>query len=360
MKNFSKAVGIGLAVALVLLAVFAGAGAATFKQTDSSLSSDGTVIPGQSITSSVTFELNLANVIVADVIKVETDLESPWEATLIASTANSSNEMTFTNKYPSGSCLNLMNLGEKATITVTMTSTVPSSKRGLEITPLKVIVNASNSNESGTAKTDTVKVYNSGNLSGDIAAMEQNVSTLTNRIAIYKGYGLTTTVPESYLGEIKTCLTYATKAGSSDTTKASAIIKAGEHYTTAVNALNDVGLKGVKYYLDESAKMINSLKGMNRDVLNIQSLYESYNTSYTTYSNLSNADRDQTKIDELLQKSYELTGTATQELYNAEHPMAGFLKVLPYIIIGVVGAGVIAIVVFLIIRRRRNSWDELG
>ena len=44
---------------------------------------------------------------------------------------------------------------------------------------------------------------------------------------------------------------------------------------------------------------------------------------------------------------------------SSNNPLGGLLNILPFILIGV-GVVVVGVVVFLLIRRRRNSWDELG
>ena len=81
-----------------------------------------------------------------------------------------------------------------------------------------------------------------------------------------------------------------------------------------------------------------------------------YNSLYTTYK--SGSAPDSVKLDELVADSYETLAEANEYLEKSKTPT--ILKILPFIIGGIVLAGAVVGIVFLIRRRRANSWDELG
>ena len=81
-----------------------------------------------------------------------------------------------------------------------------------------------------------------------------------------------------------------------------------------------------------------------------------YDSLYKTYS--ANSAPDATKLDKLVADSYDTLDEANKLLESANNPI--ILKILPFILIGVAVAGAVVGIVFLIRRRRANSWDELG
>ena len=88
-------------------------------------------------------------------------------------------------------------------------------------------------------------------------------------------------------------------------------------------------------------------------VVNMEYTYE---TLSATYNN--GGVPDAKKMDNLVADSFNTLAKANEYLEESNIPF--IVKLLPFIGGGIVIAGAVVGIVFLIRRRRANSWDELG
>ncbi|HJJ46949.1 MAG TPA: hypothetical protein O0X32_01640 [Methanocorpusculum sp.] len=362
MNNFGKTIGVSLVIVLMVLAVFAGAGAAiTPNQMESSLSSNEFMFPSQEITASVSFVIDINDFEVGDKIEVSCGFNTQWKAELTASSNEDKNRQPikklFYKENSSEDFVLLKSLDGSVTVKVTLDCTVPSSSEGSMITPLTVEIKDKKGSQKIEAKTNSVRVYNFKNLDRDKSQMQQDVKELNKRIATYKTYNkdysfnLSTSELESLVSLIQDNLSSATP--NSGDGGVSAIIAAKEKYKEAVKLLNQKGMSGVKYLLSESQKLIKELEDRNDDVSTLQSSYNRSNDLYNSYSQDQSKSIDATKIDDLLKESHDLIMNSHNAKFS--NPL---LKLIPIII---VITGIVSIVTFLIIRRKKsNKWDELG
>jgi hypothetical protein len=87
--------------------------------------------------------------------------------------------------------------------------------------------------------------------------------------------------------------------------------------------------------------------------MNMENSYESL---YATYK--AGGVTDAKKTDSLVTDSFNTLAKANEYLEDSNIPL--IVKILPFIGGGIVIAGAVVGIVFLIRRRRANSWDELG
>jgi len=362
MKKITKTKILGVLLVVTLVAtLFIGAGAASLSNATSSLdTSSDIVVPGQTVTGTISFNINVKNLSVGDNISVSSAFDTPWEATITVKGDESTYTDTVTYKRPLLDCINIMNVGSEAKVTVTSTGTIPNSARGTTIVPLTVAV-TSNSSSSGTVQTDSVEVYNTGALASDIVKVTQQISTLAQRIAKYNtpevvNLGIFFTIPERYVSDAENCLSQAQVAGVTDYTASRYILEAKNKIAIAEKSINELTLQVANEKLNQVKTLINDLKGLNLDVDNISTKYAVYEGTLSGY----NTSTDVAKIDELIANIDELYNEATEKL-NPSSVAPEFPEWLPWVIIAGIGAIVIAIVIILIVRRhKKNSWDELG
>lgn len=368
MKNFSKAVGIGLAIALVLLAVFAGAGAAALN-TSFELSPDSELmIPGSNVSVKSSTTVNPANYSFGDGFGINSDLI--WTNASYTISRNgevlvtgdlSPSTKNYDHKFIDGIVIGTLSQESgNVTIKIEFAGEVPTNKSG-SIEPMTVTSKIGSTTETITASGKLGKdfsVYKMADLNADLAKFDSDLQSLYNRIAVYKGYAPTGVgTPETkYAKAQEYSLTLASNISTEN--KSNILINyAIPTIESANNDLNNIGLQIADTYLKATSEIITSLKEMKRtDVA--EKLEKEYLSLKSTYNNCKSAPSSET-IDTLVRSTFYLDQDAVNA-YEGKTLPEGLLSVLPYIIIGVVGAGVIAIVVFLIIRRRRNSWDELG
>jgi len=361
MNKLNKILGIFLVVALIAT-IFIGAGAAVTSTSSSLSTSENTVYAGQSVTATVTFKVDASKLAAGDVIKVETNFATPWKAYITVEGGDVKISDEVDNDRPTYDCIHFTNAADVVTVKVTCEGSIPSNKEGQTITPLKVSVvpSASGStSESGSVSTKSVYVYDSSSISTDIITANSVLSALNSRIALYsttldlESLGVSLSVPQNYIESASSYLTRAQESGISEYSASQFVVKAQNELSKAESSLNELALEIVRKQLAKTDELITNLKGMNRNVENISTQYMVLENKYNGYSKTT----DSAKIDELIQDVQTLYEKAYNDVYY--NPMDDFMKILPYIIIGVV-AVIVGIIVFLIIRRRRNSWDELG
>ena len=90
--------------------------------------------------------------------------------------------------------------------------------------------------------------------------------------------------------------------------------------------------------------------------MNSVNMKNSYDSLYATYT--SGGVPDAAKTDALVADSVNTLAKANEYLEESNIPI--IVKILPFIGGAIVLAGAIVGIVFLIRRRRNNSWDELG
>jgi len=368
MKKISKVLAILLVAALVTT-VFIGAGAAALTDTKIKMEANGDtvngmLVPGETVKATVSFTTNIKNLAVGDTLLIETGFETPWQADVTIEGDTLTFTDTITSKRPTMDCINFMNVGSNATITVVCSGTIPSSAKGNPIIPLTVTMNAANSSASGSVSTQTVDVYNTTNLEKDKSTVSQAIATLNQRIAKFNtpdvvALGISFSYPERYLSNAENCLVQAQRSGVSDYTASTYIIEAKKQVENAEKAINELTLQVAQAKLNQVESLMNDLKGLNIDVDNISTKYTVYKSTLTGF----NSSTESSKVDELITNIQALY----DEAYNKLNPSASgsssaeLPSWLPWVIIGGIAAIVIAIVIILVVRRhKKNSWDELG
>ena len=206
-------------------------------------------------------------------------------------------------------------------------------------------------------------VYDPNNLNSDITASENAAAKLETRAATYAGYGIDTTSVSSTIGQAKTKIAAAKSVGSSSITTAYANIEAADTLLTkAERDLDYAGLKAANTNIGKINSIASTLYSKNWDSeaqyletksMNMENSYESL---YATYK--AGGVPDAKKTDALVADSFNTLAKANEYLEESKIPF--IVKLLPFIGGGIVIAGAVVGIVFLIRRRRANSWDELG
>jgi len=359
MKKIVKVLALLLVVALVAT-VFVGAGAADLKNAKSNLSISGTLVPEDLVTATVSFTTNVKDLSVGDTLSVSTPFDS-WEAVVDVKGDSQSYTEKLTSKRSTMDCVNFLSAGNTATVTVTCTGYIPNNTSG-DIVPLAVTLKSTASpSESGTATTETVNVYNMRNLEKDKAAVSEGVSKLTQRLLMYNipevtALGINFGLTEKYLSDAENYMSQAQTTTVNDNKAAHYIIEANNKIALAEEAINETTLQIARAKLDQVNSLIGDLKGLNYDVDNLSTKYTVYEGTLAGY----NKTTDSAKVDELIANIDELYKEATEKM-NPSSVAPEFPEWLPWVIIAGIGAIVLAIVIILVVRRhKKNSWDELG
>ena len=368
MKNYSKVAGIGLAVALVVFAVFAGAGAAALNTTFEISPDSELLIPGGNLSvKATTTNVNPSNYTFGDVFGINTDLTWSNASYYISRNGEvlvtgelSPSTKVYDHKYIPG--IDIGNLSQETgnvTIKIELVGTVPLNTTGV-IEPLTIVSKTGTTTEKSAASDVLDKkftIYRMADLTADLSKFDSDLQSLYNRIAVYKGYAPTGVgTPETkYAKAQEYSVTLASNISNEN--KSNVLLNyAIPTIESANNDLNNIGLQIADTYLKETADLIASLKGMNRTDA-AEKLEKEYLNLKSTYNNCkSNPSAD--TIDTLVKSAYYLNADAIKA-YEGKTLPEGLLFALPFIIIGVV-AVIVAVVVIILIRRKRNSWDELG
>ena len=360
MKHMRKIIGV-LAVLLICTA-FVGAGAAFTYSSDAVVTPAGSLTPGQKVTATMKIVVTGGSVDASDKITLSTPLTSAQWTTVIYKGGQA---VSAEGKHSSTIYGFDLDYGDKTDVTlqITLTGVVPSSQKGKQISVMSISATSKELNGYTSYSSKKQMVYDPNNLNSDIAASEKAAATLEERAATYAGYGIDTTSVVSSIGQAKTKTAAAKSVGSSSITTAYANIEAADTILTkAERDLDYAGLKAANTNIGKINSIASTLYSKNWDSeaqyletksMNMENTYESL---YSTYK--AGGVPDAKKTDALVADSFKTLDKANEYLEDSKVPF--IVKLLPFIGGGIVIAGAVVGIVFLIRRRRANSWDELG
>lgn len=360
MKHMRKIIGV-LAVLLICTA-FVGAGAAFTYSSDAVVTPAGSLTPGQKVTATMKIVVTGGSVDASDKITLSTPLTSAQWTTVIYKGGQA---VSAEGKHSSTIYGFDLDYGDKTDVTlqITLTGVVPSSQKGKQISVMSISATSKELNGYTSYSSKKQMVYDPNNLNSDIAASEKAATTLEERAATYAGYGIDTTSVVSSIGQAKTKTAAAKSVGSSSITTAYANIEAADTILTkAERDLDYAGLKAANTNIGKINSIASTLYSKNWDseaqYLETKSMNmeNSYNSLYSTYK--AGGVPDAKKTDALVADSFKTLDKANEYLEDSKVPF--IVKLLPFIGGGIVIAGAVVGIVFLIRRRRANSWDELG
>ena len=358
MKHMRKIIGV-LAVLLICTA-FVGAGAAFTYSSDAVVTPAGSLTPGQKVTATMKIVVTEGSLTAADKIMLSTPLTSAKWSTVIYKGGQAVSSEGLHSTTISGFVLDY---ASDVTLQITLEGVVPSSQKGKQISVMSISATSKELNGYTSYSSKKQMVYDPNNLNSDIAASEKAATTLEERAATYAGYGIDTTSVVSSIGQAKTKTAAAKSVGSSSITTAYANIEAADTILTkAERDLDYAGLKAANTNIGKINSIASTLYSKNWDseaqYLETKSMNmeNSYNSLYATYK--AGGVPDAKKTDALVADSFKTLDKANEYLEDSKVPF--IVKLLPFIGGGIVIAGAVVGIVFLIRRRRANSWDELG
>ena len=353
---------IGVLAVLLICTAFVGAGAAFTYSSDAVVTPAGSLTPGQKVTAVMKIVVTGGSVDASDKITLSTPLTSAQWTTVIYKGGQA---VSAEGKHSSTIYGFDLDYGDKTDVTlqITLTGVVPSSQKGKQISVMSISATSKELNGYTSYSSKKQMVYDPNNLNSDIAASEKAATTLEERAATYAGYGIDTTSVVSSIGQAKTKTAAAKSVGSSSITTAYANIEAADTILTkAERDLDYAGLKAANTNIGKINSIASTLYSKNWDSeaqyletksMNMENSYESL---YATYK--SGGVPDAKKTDALVADSFKTLDKANEYLEDSKVPF--IVKLLPFIGGGIVIAGAVVGIVFLIRRRRANSWDELG
>ena len=353
---------IGILAVLLICTAFVGAGAAFTYSSDAVVTPAGSLTPGQKVTATMTIVVTGGSVDASDKITLSTPLTSAQWTTVIYKGGQA---VSAEGKHSATIYGFDLDYGDKTDVTlqITLTGVVPSSQKGKQISVMSISATSKELNGYTSHSSKKQMVYDPNNLNSDITASENAAAKLETRAATYAGYGIDTTSVSSTIGQAKTKIAAAKSVGSSSITTAYANIEAADTLLTkAERDLDYAGLKAVNTNIGKINSITSTLYSKNWDSeaqyletksMNMENSYESL---YATYK--SGGVPDAKKTDALVADSFNTLAKANEYLEESNIPF--IVKLLPFIGGGIVIAGAVVGIVFLIRRRRANSWDELG
>ena len=359
MKIMRKIIGI-LAVLLICTAfVGAGMGAAFTVTKNVAVNPSGVVSPNDKVTAKVTLEIPPNSLGITEEINLKTDLTN---AVWTIKVYQSDNKIPVTTLYtPVLSGLVLYYPDQKVTLDVSLTGYVSQADKGEKITVLEI--DATDTKNGGKYLSSSQYVNDPDDLKSDIEKLNTRVKTIESRINVYAGYGFDTTSLTQKVTQAKSYINVAVNSGSSD------VSKAFSNINSAISVLNDVemtfaktGLTASKTNMDQIERATTTLyeRGWKSEAQLLETrntrMEITYNSLESTYK--SGSAPDAVKLDELVADSYETLAEANEYLEDSKMPK--IVKFLPIIIGVIVAVAAVVGIVFLIRRRRANSWDELG
>ena len=353
---------IGVLAVLLICTAFVGAGAAFTYSSDAVVTPAGSLTPGQKVTATMKIVVTGGSVDASDKITLSTPLTSAQWTTVIY---RGGQAVSAEGKHSSTIYGFDLDYGDKTDVTlqITLTGVVPSSQKGKQISVMSISATSKELNGYTSYSSKKQMVYDPNNLNSDIAASEKAAATLEERAATYAGYGIDTTSVVSSIGQAKTKTAAAKSVGSSSITTAYANIEAADTILTkAERDLDYAGLKAANTNIGKINSIASTLYSKNWDseaqYLETKSMNmeNSYNSLYSTYK--AGGVPDAKKTDALVADSFKTLDKANEYLEDSKVPF--IVKLLPFIGGGIVIAGAVVGIVFLIRRRRANSWDELG
>ena len=353
---------IGVLAVLLICTAFVGAGAAFTYSSDAVVTPAGSLTPGQKVTATMKIVVTGGSIDASDKITLSTPLTSAQWTTVIY---RGGQAVSAEGKHSSTIYGFDLDYGDKTDVTlqITLTGVVPSSQKGKQISVMSISATSKELNGYTSYSSKKQMVYDPNNLNSDIAASEKAAATLEERAATYAGYGIDTTSVVSSIGQAKTKTAAAKSVGSSSITTAYANIEAADTILTkAERDLDYAGLKAANTNIGKINSIASTLYSKNWDseaqYLETKSMNmeNSYNSLYATYK--AGGVPDAKKTDALVADSFKTLDKANEYLEDSKVPF--IVKLLPFIGGGIVIAGAVVGIVFLIRRRRANSWDELG
>ena len=358
MKIMRKIIGI-LAVLLICTA-FVGAGAAFTYKSDAVVTPAGSLTPGQKVTSTMTITIAKDSVTASDYILLSTPLTSAKWTTVIykGGIPVNANGIHAAKIYGFD-----LDYAADVTLQITLEGVVPSAQKGKQISVMSISATSKETNGYTSYSSKKQMVYNPNNLASDISASKKAADTLEARATTYSGYGIDTTTVISTIAQARTKITAAETVGSSSVVTAYANIEAADSLLTkAERDLDLSGLKAVNTNIGKIKSITSTLYSKNWDseaqyletkTMNMENIYTSLAATYN-----SGGVPDAAKTDALVADSFKTLDKANEYLEDSKVPV--ILKILPFILGGVAVVAAVVGIVFLIRRRRANSWDELG
>ena len=353
---------IGVLAVLLICTAFVGAGAAFTYSSDAVVTPAGSLTPGQKVTATMKIVVTGGSVDASDKITLSTPLTSAQWTTVIYKGGQA---VSAEGKHSATIYGFDLDYGDKTDVTlqITLTGVVPSSQKGKQISVMSISATSKELNGYTSYSSKKQMVYDPNNLNSDITASENAAAKLETRAATYAGYGIDTTSVSSTIGQAKTKIAAAKSVGSSSITTAYANIEAADTLLTkAERDLDYAGLKAANTNIGKINSIASTLYSKNWDSeaqyletksMNMENSYESL---YATYK--AGGVPDAKKTDALVADSFNTLAKANEYLEESKIPF--IVKLLPFILIGVAVVGAVVGIVFLIRRRRANSWDELG
>ena len=364
-----KIIGI-LAVLIVSMALIGAGSAASAGYSDVTITPATSLTPGQTVTAVFTISLPAGTITDTTTLTFRSPLESAkWGIKIFKGEANSNSQNpahtmsgTSSPNFPYSPSMFDIDYGDKTDVTliVSFSGKVSSLSKGKSINV--ITVECSNS-QIGSYISPSQKVYNPADFSSNLATLNKDIASTEKRIAAYSAYGIDTAAATQNAASAKTKASAAQAAGSGDIITANANLEAGESYLT--NAERSLALAGLKaananiVSIDKSADTLYE-RGWSKEAQYLETKVTSMKYSYDSLAAVYNGggNPDTAKLDALVTDSYTVLGQANEYLEKSKTP--AILKILPFIIGGLVLAGAVVGIVFLIRRRRANSWDELG
>ena len=358
MKIMRKIIGI-LAV-LLLCTAFVGAGAAfTYSSSDAVVTPSGALTPGQTVTATMTIKITGGSLTDNDKITFSTPLSNPKWSTDIYKGGEVS-----VNDYESSSISGFM-VGGKSDVVlkVSLSGVVSSASKGKEISVLKITATSKETNGYASFTSKTQKVYDASNYANDLSALNTAITNLEKRSATYAGYGADVSAVNETVKQAKSKYSAAKSAGTGNLVTAYANIEAGElAVEKGERALALAGLNAASKNIGRINSIAVTLydRGWDTEAQYLET--KSISLTYT-HEILSDTYKDgetpsAAKMDTFMGDVQKTLNQANEYLEDSKIPK--FVKFIPIVIGVIVAVGAVVGIVFLIRRRRANSWDELG
>ena len=369
MKHMRKIFGI-LAVLMVGMALIGAGSAASAGYSDVTITPATSLTPGQTVTGVMKISVPAGTLSLTDSLVFTSPLQNvKWEYKIFKGEANKNSQNPASvvsgntakpNSQFAPDPFSTIYPNDDVTYILSFSGVVPESSKGKAIN----VINAVCSKAAVGPYTSTAqKIYNPSDLTADISSLNKEISTTEARITKYTEYGLDLSAATQSVASAKTKVSAAQAAGSGNTVTAYANIEAGDTFIT--NAERTISLTGLKAANSNIAQVDAAVKTLySRNWKSEGQLLETRSTSmkytYDTLAATYNAGGipDAAKLDALVADSYETLAEANEYLEKSKTP--AILKILPFIIGGIVAVAAVVGIVFLIRRRRANSWDELG
>lgn len=360
MKIMRKIIGI-LAV-LLLCTAFVGAGAAfTYSSNDAVVTPSGALTAGQTV--SATMKITIAGDTFKDSneIKLSTPLQG---ATWSTDIYKGKSTVADVNDYGYTTISGFMLSGPSDhVLVISVSGKVSAASEGKEISVMTITADVKETNGYYSYSTKKQKVYDKGNFANDVAALNTAITNLEKRSATYAGYGADVSAVNETIKQAQNKYSAAKSAGTGNLVTAYANIEAGETYAEkGERALALAGLNAASKNIGRINSIAVTLydRGWDTEAQYLET--KSISLTYT-HEILSDTYKDgetpsAAKMDSFMGDVQKTLNQANEYLEDSKIPK--FVKFIPIVIGVIVAVGAVVGIVFLIRRRRANSWDELG